>query len=136
MSTAAIARTPAARKIMAFATGGQPFTIPVVCAATNVTVSSCRTLLSALRRAGEIESVRPGYGGPAVYWKAGLIAPSAEQIEAARAAAAEVKATTSARLRPCLTCRKPFHSEGAHNRLCGTCSPAVAALADSFGGAA
>lgn len=23
--------------------------------------------------------------------------------------------------RPCLRCRKPFESEGAHNRLCGLC---------------
>ena len=24
--------------------------------------------------------------------------------------------------RPCLRCRKPFESEGPHNRLCGSCS--------------
>lgn len=23
--------------------------------------------------------------------------------------------------RPCLRCRKPFESEGAHHRLCGAC---------------
>lgn|GEM_PF-1347309 len=23
--------------------------------------------------------------------------------------------------RPCLRCRKPFESEGSHNRLCGPC---------------
>jgi hypothetical protein len=24
--------------------------------------------------------------------------------------------------RPCLRCRKPFESEGAHHRLCGVCA--------------
>lgn len=24
--------------------------------------------------------------------------------------------------RPCLRCRKPFESEGAHHRLCGMCA--------------
>ncbi len=24
--------------------------------------------------------------------------------------------------RPCLPCRKPFESEGPHNRLCGPCA--------------
>ena len=27
-----------------------------------------------------------------------------------------------ARKRPCLCCRKPFHSAGPHNRLCPTCA--------------
>ena len=28
--------------------------------------------------------------------------------------------------RICLRCRKPFNSEGPHNRLCAACGPAVA----------
>jgi len=30
--------------------------------------------------------------------------------------------TQPTQTRPCLRCRKPFESEGAHHRLCGPCS--------------
>ncbi|MFG6082208.1 hypothetical protein ACEUZ9_002851 [Paracoccus litorisediminis] len=30
-------------------------------------------------------------------------------------------AKKGAKLRDCLTCRRPFHSEGAHNRICDPC---------------
>lgn len=39
------------------------------------------------------------------------------------------KATTAER--PCITCKTPFQSEGAHNRMCGPCRNT--ASADTFG---
>lgn len=31
------------------------------------------------------------------------------------------EAKNGARVRPCMSCRRPFPSEGPHNRLCGNC---------------
>jgi len=33
-----------------------------------------------------------------------------------------VRQENQAQKRPCLCCRKPFHSAGPHNRLCLTCA--------------
>jgi hypothetical protein len=36
------------------------------------------------------------------------------------------------RERPCLRCRKPFASEGAHHRLCGDCREYAATVRSNF----
>ncbi len=35
----------------------------------------------------------------------------------------EANAAARKTTRPCMCCRKPFESEGIHNRLCSTCRP-------------
>ena len=32
--------------------------------------------------------------------------------------------------RPCISCRKPFESEGAHHRMCGRCRTDAGRVAD------
>lgn len=39
---------------------------------------------------------------------------------------AEAKVNPKARVRPCLSCRVPFFSEGAHHRICDKCKDTAA----------
>lgn len=111
---------PTLRKQLLDLAQGGPFTIGRAVTHTGKPTQQCYNLLGQLARDGLI--VRSDYA-PRTYALPGQLpsVPPAEPHDT-RAAAEPGK-------RKCLRCNKSFHSEGAHNRLCGNCSSTVGGMA-------
>ena len=105
-------------QLLALAAGG-PFTIGRAIARLQKSTQHCYNLLGDLCREGLL--VRSDYS-PRFYALPGQL-PSAPPVEDH-----DERPPAEPGKRACLRCSKRFHSEGAHNRLCGTCSSTASTM--------
>lgn len=124
-------RGPSAKAVLRYAQEiGRPFTAREVVAATGI--NGAPAYLSALVAVGLL--LHDGAPQGRLYRLAQGTPVPVLKAPRPRTLRGEYTRRRSAKRRTCLTCAKPFASEGPHNRICAKCRPGVASLSYSLAG--